>query len=122
MNICQRINHNFALSPSGKAQDFDSCIRWFESNKGSSAYFLLTVYLCNQDGPPFNIYLFGFVQLRVVQDYPRGFASHRGVKFNLSRIFLIPPTIYYKILGSRYRRHMPCVRLVEEAVLKIVWV
>lgn len=91
MNICQRINHNFALSPSGKAQDFDSCIRWFESNKGSSAYFLLTVYLCNQDGPPFNIYLFGFIQLRVVQDYPRGFASHRGVKFNLSRIFLNTP-------------------------------
>lgn len=36
---------HFALSPSGKAQDFDSCIRWFDSNKGSSAYFLLTVYL-----------------------------------------------------------------------------
>ena len=29
--------HTFiiALSPSGKAQDFDSCIRWFESIKGS---------------------------------------------------------------------------------------
>ena len=23
---------NDGLSPSGKAQDFDSCIRWFESN------------------------------------------------------------------------------------------
>ena len=23
-----------ALSPSGKAQDFNSCIHWFESNKG----------------------------------------------------------------------------------------
>lgn len=88
----------FALSPSGKATDFDSVIRWFESNKGSSAYFLLTVYLCNQDGPPFNIYLFGFVQLRVVQDYPRGFASHRGVKFNLSRIFLNTP--YYLLQNS----------------------
>nr|DAM58533.1 MAG TPA: hypothetical protein [Bacteriophage sp.] len=26
-----------------------------------------------------------------MQDYPRGFASHRGVKFNLSRIFLNTP-------------------------------
>lgn len=24
--------HFIGLSPSGKAQDFDSCIRWFESN------------------------------------------------------------------------------------------
>ena len=24
--------HPIGLSPSGKAQDFDSCIRWFESN------------------------------------------------------------------------------------------
>ena len=26
------------LSPSGKAQDFDSCIRWFESNQPSNYY------------------------------------------------------------------------------------
>lgn len=26
---------NIGLSPSGKAQDFDSCIHWFESNKPS---------------------------------------------------------------------------------------
>ena len=43
MNICQRINHIFALSPSGKAQDFDSCIRWFDSDKGSSAYFFIDI-------------------------------------------------------------------------------
>ena len=28
-------NNNNALSPNGKAQDFDSCTRWFKSNKGS---------------------------------------------------------------------------------------
>ena len=26
------IHKDIGLSPSGKAQDFDSCIRWFESN------------------------------------------------------------------------------------------
>lgn len=34
---CEAITHintNIVLSPNGKAQDFDSCIRWFESDKG----------------------------------------------------------------------------------------
>ena len=32
--ISARHMHN-ARSPSGKAQDFDSCIRWFKSSTGS---------------------------------------------------------------------------------------
>ena len=31
-----------ALSPSGKAQDFDSCIHWFKSSKGSFVAFATT--------------------------------------------------------------------------------
>nr|DAO65540.1 MAG TPA: hypothetical protein [Bacteriophage sp.]DAZ48680.1 MAG TPA: hypothetical protein [Caudoviricetes sp.] len=36
-------------------------------------------------------------QLRVVQDRSESFASHRGVKFNLSRFFLNIPPKYYCI-------------------------
>ena len=32
---CTRSTDFNALSPSGKAQDFDSCIHWFKSSKGS---------------------------------------------------------------------------------------
>lgn len=66
--------------------------------------------------------LLDLFQLRVVQDHSESFTSYRGVKINLSRFFSIfPQNIIAFSLDSRYRRYMPCVRLVEGAVLKTVW-
>ena len=35
--VIAKSQHNIAPSPRGKAQDFDSCIHWFDSSRGCYA-------------------------------------------------------------------------------------
>ena len=49
---CTRSTDFNALSPSGKAQDFDSCMHWFESSKGSLELysFILSFHYFSKSG------------------------------------------------------------------------
>ena len=41
----RKYRHHTADLPSGKAQDFDSCIRWFKSNIGCQSREIVCPYL-----------------------------------------------------------------------------
>ena len=81
------------LSPSGKAQDFDSCIRWFESNQPRFLFYLIRFLINNGVSPSGKATDSDSVIRRFKSCYPSLVLYH---KVSIALWFFILYSIYWR--------------------------